>query len=355
MSHSTGKTVRLTSYAACAGCASKMGPETLAHVLRPLEAMFEGARYPSLLRGLAEPDDALVWKLDAERALVHTADFFPPVVDDPHAFGAIAAANALSDVYAMGGTPLFAINLVCFPDDMDPAVLSEILRGGAEKVKEAGAVVAGGHTISDKEPKYGLAVTGLVRPDRILTKGGARPGDVLMVTKPLGTGILTTAGKRGAATDARLDGAIASMSRLSANPSRLFREAHPGVHALTDVTGFSLAGHAHEMAHLSGLTLRITFDDLPILSGVKEYAEAGMVTGGGKRNEAYYVPHVTPKRELSRWMTALLYDPQTSGPLLAAVDPSRAGAVLNAFRAANEPVWVVGEAVAGREGGIEIE
>ena len=160
-----------------------MGPEALAQVLRPLAAMFEPASYPNLLKGLDAPDDALVWKLDAERALVHTADFFPPVVDDPYAFGAIAAANALSDVYAMGATPIFAINLVGFPDDMDPSILSEILRGGGEKVKEAGAVVAGGHSTSDKEPKYGLAVTGLVHPDRILAKGGARAGDVLLDRK----------------------------------------------------------------------------------------------------------------------------------------------------------------------------
>src|SRR5882672_5483075 len=252
-----------------------MGPEALAQVLRPLAAMFDPARYPNLLRGLDSPDDALVWKLDAERALVHTADFFPPVVDDPYAFGAIAAANALSDVYAMGGTPLFAINLVGFPDDMDPSVLSEILRGGGEKVREAGAVVAGGHTTSDKEPKYGLAVTGVVHPDRILAKGGAKPGDVLLLTKPLGAGILTTAGKKQKASAEDLDAAIASMARLSATASRLFREAHPHVHALTDITGFSLVGHAHEMAHMSKLALRFSVDDLPLLPGAKDYAEAG--------------------------------------------------------------------------------
>ena len=213
-----------------------MGPEALAQVLRPLAAMFDPARYPNLLRGLDSPDDALVWKLDAERALVHTADFFPPVVDDPYAFGAIDAANALSDVYAMGGTPLFAINLVGFPDDLDPGILSEILRGGAEKVKEAGAVVAGGHTTVDKEPKYGLAVTGIVHPDRILSKGGAKAGDVLLLTKALGAGILTTAGKKQKARAGDLDAAIASMSRLSAAAARLLREAHPHVHALTDIT-----------------------------------------------------------------------------------------------------------------------
>src|SRR4029453_2233791 len=172
-----------------------MGPQALAQVLRPLADLFDAAAYPDLLRGLSPPDDALVWRLDDERALVHTADFFPPVVDDPYTFGAIAAANALADVYAMGATPLFAINLACFPDDMDPAILAEILRGGGEKVREAGAVIAGGHTTTDRGPKYGLAATGIVHPDRVLSKSGARPGDILLLTKPLGTGIITTAGK----------------------------------------------------------------------------------------------------------------------------------------------------------------
>jgi selenide,water dikinase len=331
-----------------------MGPEALAQVLRPLADMFDPARYPNLLAGLDAPDDALVWRLDAERALVHTADFFPPVVDDPYAFGAIAAANALSDVYAMGGTPIFAINLVGFPDDMDPMILSEILRGGGEKVREAGAVVAGGHTTSDKEPKYGLAVTGTVHPDRILAKGGARPGDVLVLTKPLGAGILTTAGKRQNASAGDLDAAIASMARLSANAARLFREAHPHVHALTDITGFSLVGHAHEMAHLSKLTLRFAVDDLPLLPGTKGYAEAGLVTGGAARNASYFGPFVATKRAWPRWQTDVLYDPQTSGPLLAAIDPAAVAALVAVFRAANEPVWVVGNAVSGPAGGIEL-
>ena len=331
-----------------------MGPEALAQVLRPLAEMFDPARYPNLLRGLEAPDDALVWKLDAERALVHTADFFPPVVDDPYWFGAIAAANALSDVYAMGGTPLFAINLVGFPDDMDRTILSEILRGGGEKVKEAGAVVAGGHTTSDKEPKYGLAVTGVVHPERFLSKAGAAAGDVLLLTKPLGAGILTTAGKKRKASAADLDAAIASMARLSAAASRLFREAHPHVHALTDISGFSLIGHAHEMAHLSKVTLRLTITALPLLPGAEGYARAGLVTGGGKRNEAYYGPFVATTRPIERWQTEILYDPQTSGPLFAAVDRAHADTLVAAFRSAGEPVWIVGEVVSGNEGRIEI-
>ena len=331
-----------------------MGPEALAQVLRPIAEMFRPEDHPDLLFGLGSPDDALVWKLDDERALVHTADFFPPVVDDPYAFGAIAAANAISDVYAMGATPIFAINLVGFPEDMDPAILAEILRGGAEKVREAGAVVAGGHSTTDKEPKYGLAVTGIVRPDRVLAKGGARPGDVLMLTKPIGAGIVTTAAKRQKASATDLAAAIASMSRLSAGAAKILREAHPRVHALTDVTGFSLIGHAHEMAHLSGLTLRLRWDDLPLLPGTEAYARAGQVTGGGRRNQSYYGGFVEIRRALDTWQTAVLHDPQTSGPLLAAVEPAAAERVVAAFRAASEPVWVVGEAIAGTAGGIEI-
>jgi selenide,water dikinase len=331
-----------------------MGPAALAQVLRPLTDMFDPARYPDLLRGLDAPDDAVVWKLDDERALVNTADFFPPVVDDPYWFGAIAAANAMSDVYAMGGEPIFAINLVGFPDDMDPDVLAEILRGGAEKVREAGAVIAGGHTTSDKEPKYGLAVTGLVHPGRVLTKGGARPGDVLLLTKPLGAGILTTAGKKQKTSTEDLDAAIASMARLSRGAARLLRDAHPDVHALTDITGFSLIGHAHEMAHLSKLTLRFRFADLPLLPGTELHAKAGMLTGGGGRNESHYGGFTTMLTAIASWQTAILYDPQTSGPLLAAVAPEAAAGLVRAFRAAGEPIWAVGEAVDGREGGIEV-
>jgi len=331
-----------------------MGPKALAQVLRPLSGIFAAGDHPSLLAGLDSPDDALVWKLDDERALVQTADFFAPVVDDPHAYGAIAAANALSDIYAMGATPLFALNLVAFPDTVDSGVLAEILRGGAEKVKEAGAVIAGGHTITDKEPKYGLAVTGLVHPARILKKGGARPGDVLLLTKPLGTGIVTTAAQRDRATAEQLDAAVASMSRLSAVAGRILAEAYPAVHALTDITGFSLVGHAHEMAHLSGCALRFTWDALPLLPGALELARAGMVTGGGQRNLDHYGERVEYGRSFELWELAVLFDPQTSGPLLAAVDSAKAETVADRLRAQGHPAWIVGEAVAGPAGAIEL-
>jgi selenide, water dikinase len=331
-----------------------MGPEALAQVLRPVASLFDPARYPDLLRGIDAPDDALVWKLDAGRALVQTADFFPPVVDDPYHFGAIAAANALSDVYAMGADPIFAINLVGFPDDLDRGVLSEILRGGGEKVREAGAVIAGGHTTVDREPKYGLAVTGLVHPDRILTKAGAKPGDVLLLTKPIGTGVVTTAHKKGKVEEADLDVAIRGMERLSASASRILRESQGATHALTDVTGFGLLGHAHEIALQSGVTLRFEWEALPLLPGVERYIRKGFLTGGGKRNEDYYCRFVRATRELAPWQRQLLMDPQTSGGLLAAVRAEAAAAVLDAFRRAEEPVWRIGAAVEGSPGGLEV-
>ncbi len=331
-----------------------MGPEALAQVLRPLATLFDPARHPELLRGLDAPDDALVWKLDADRALVQTADFFPPVVDDPYHFGAIAAANALSDVYAMGADPIFAINLVGFPDDMDRSILSEILRGGGEKVREAGAVIAGGHTTVDREPKYGLAVTGIVHPDRVLTKAGARPGDVLLLTKPIGTGVVTTAHKKGKVEEADLDVAVRGMERLSARASRILREIDKATRALTDVTGFGLAGHAHELAEHSGVALRVEWEALPLLPGAERYTRKGYLTGGGARNEEYYGRFVREVRRLETWQRQVLMDPQTSGGLLAAVAAEAAAAVVDAFRRVEEPVWRIGAAIEGPQGGLEI-
>lgn len=331
-----------------------MGPEALAQVLRPLAGMFDPVRFPNLLRGLTEPDDALVWKIDDERAIVQTADFFPPVVDDPFSFGQIAAANALSDIYAMGGTPIFAMNLVGFPEGLDPGVLSEILHGGADKVLESGAAIAGGHTTTDAEPKYGLAVTGTIHPKRILAKSGAKAGDVLLLTKPLGTGVVTTALKKQKAASEDLEVAIASMARLSAKASRLFSEAWPNVHALTDVTGFALLGHGHEVAVQSGVGLRIEWGALPWLPGAPGYAQKGNVTGGSKRNDAYYGAHLELERALEPWERALLTDPQTSGGLLAAVDPTAVDALLERFRVSNEPVWRIGEVVEGKAGSIRV-
>jgi len=331
-----------------------MGPEALAQVLRPLAGMFHADAWPDLLRGLGEPDDAAVWKLDAERALVLTADFFPPVVDDPYAYGAIAAANALSDLYAMGAVPLFVLNLASFPADLDPAVIAEIVRGGAEKVREAGAVVAGGHTTTDPEPKFGLAAAGLVHPDRMLTKGGVRPGDVFLLTKSIGTGLITTAAMRDLASPAELETAITSMSRLNHDAARLLRSLPQGaVHALTDVTGFGLGGHAHEMAMQSGLAVRFDWEAVPLLPGADRYAREGLSFGGAKRNVGYYGAHVRGK-DVPDWTLALLFDPQTSGGLLAAVAPEHVPALLQAFDRESVPVWRIGVAEGGPAGELRL-
>src|SRR6266436_1569628 len=255
-----------------------MGPEALAQVLRPLTIQAVPAE---LLVGINAVDDAAVYRVNDSQAVISTADFFPPVVDDPYAFGAIAAANAMSDVYAMGGQVLMAINLVAWPDDLEPAILSEILRGGADTVAQAGAVIAGGHTVTDKEPKYGLAVTGMVHPDHILTKGGAQPGDYLVLGKPLGTGLITTAHKFDKVEAGDLDVALQSMKQLNLRPSQA----------------------------------------LLLLRHARHYAELGCITGGARRNETYLSPHVHIDERLDQFDRELLWDPQTSGGLFAAIDP----------------------------------
>jgi selenide,water dikinase len=311
--------------------------------------MFQPDDYPDLLVGLGLPDDAAVYRLSGDQAIIETVDFFPPVVDDPYTFGAVAAANALSDIYAMGGRPLFALNLAAFPDDQPLAVLSEILRGGAEKVREAGAVIAGGHTVTDKEPKYGLAVTGLVHPDRILAKGGARTGDRLVLTKSLGTGVLTTAHKQGVVAEADLQAAVDSMTRLNRKASEAVL-ATPGVHGLTDVTGFGLLGHAHEMAHLAGVGITLEYARLSWLGNVCDYAQRWIFPGGAERNEAFYGRWVSlaPGRVLADWEIRLLHDPQTSGGLLIAVAADELEALVERLQAAGEAAHVIGEVGPGQ-------
>ena len=297
-----------------------MGPEALAQVLRPLALQ---SAPPSLLVGLHTADDAAVYQVNEEQAIISTADFFPPVVDDPYAFGAIAAANALSDIYAMGGQPLMAINLVAWPADLDPTLLSEILRGGTEIVAHADAVIAGGHTVTDAEPKYGLAVTGMVHPRHILTKGGAKPGDYLVLSKPLGTGIITTAHKQDVVVGDDLDAALLSMMRLNDLASQALQR--PGVHAVTDITGFGLLGHAWEMAAQSGnsgVSMRFFYDALPQLPHVRRYIEQGCIPGGAGRNEKYLRSRVTLHERLGPIEREILWDPQTSGGLFAAIDPT---------------------------------
>jgi selenide,water dikinase len=322
-----------------------MGPEALAQVLRPLEGMFPAHQHPELLVGLEVSDDAAVFKINDELAVIQTLDFFPPVVDDPYDYGAIAAANSMSDVYAMGGQVSLALNICGFPADLPPDIIGEILRGGAEKVAEAGGVLAGGHTTEDKEPKYGLTVMGFVHPDRILTKAGARPGDALVLTKPLGAGIVTTALKRDAAEAAHVAAAVESMARLNRAAARLIQEV--GVNASTDVTGFGILGHGYEMAAKSGVRLRLDLDQLPFLPGAVAYADQWLFPGGTHNNERFYKPHVQWAAGVADAMKMLLYTPETSGGLLIALPSQRLDALTARFQEAGEPCWVIGEVLDG--------
>jgi selenide, water dikinase len=323
-----------------------MGPGALSNVLAALRLPSD----PNLLIGLDVSDDAAVYQLNAEQAIVQTVDFFPPIVDDPYTYGAIAAANSLSDVYAMGGKPILALAIAAFPDDLPHDVIAAILQGGADKVAEAGAVIGGGHTVVDREPKYGLCVTGLIAPGRATAKADAQPGDVLLLTKPLGTGVITTAAKRGDAT--HLDAAVQSMLRLNKVAAEEAQKV--AVHSATDITGFGLLGHAAELARNSGVGLRIISAALPLLPGALEYAQQGIAPGGLYRNQAFgetdgfvrYGEHVDPARKL------LLYDPQTSGGLLLALPPAAAADLEARYAAADLGCWRIGVVIDGS--GIEV-
>jgi selenide,water dikinase len=319
-----------------------MGSDALAHVLRPLAATFGAEAATDLLVGLGHADDAAVYRLNDDQAIVATTDFFPPVVDDPYAFGAIAAANALSDIYAMGGDPLFCLNLVGFPDDLDPDILTEIMRGGAEKVREAGALIAGGHSVTDHEPKYGLAAIGLVHPDHIFTKGGALAGDSLLLTKPIGTGVITTAAKEEQAAATELAGAIESMMRLNGPAMRVLRTLAKDLHACTDITGYGLLGHGWEMAKQSGMAFHIGAGAVPLLPGARKYAAGGFIPGGTGRNRAAIEPHTRWAEDVDEVTRALLCDPQTSGGLFAAIAPDGVDRALAALAEAGITAAVVG-------------
>ena len=305
-----------------------------------------------MLVGLNEPDDGAVYRLDSERALISTTDFFPPVVDEPYDFGAIAAANALSDVYAMGGEPLFAINLVAWPEDLDPGILSEILRGGAEKVREAGAVVAGGHTIIDKEPKYGLAVTGMVHPEKVFTMGGALPEDKLILTKPLGSGVITTALKNKLANERDVENCIKLMKRLNRNAMRIAQEFGDHIHAVTDITGFGLAGHTHELAHLSDCEVDIYWERLPWMEGALGYGESGIFASGAERNFNHFGPWNSYPNDWPEWQKSMLLDPQTSGGLLLAVHAEMASRLIEELLSRGESPWEIGDVRKGQGGRI---
>ncbi len=320
-----------------------MGPGALSAVLSALRLPTS----PNLLIGLVVSDDAAVYQIDESTALVQTVDFFPPIVDDPYTFGAIAAANALSDVYAMGGRPITALSIAAFPDDLDPVILVAILQGGADKLAEAGAVLTGGHTVTDREPKFGLSVTGLVHPAQITRKGGAILGDRLLLTKPVGTGLITSAAKWDKVAPGDLAAAIASMLRLNRRAAELAAQVE--IHAATDITGFGLLGHAAEVARASGAGLRLRCADVPLLPGAMGYARAGICPGGLDRNRQFleadgYLRYADGVEEAYR---LLLNDPQTSGGLLLALPPAAAEDLRRRCADSGQGCWDIGEVISG--------
>lgn len=330
-----------------------MGPEALAQVLRPLSGFVPPERRADLLVGLAEGDDAAVYRIDDAKALVFTVDFFTPVVDDPYDFGAVAAANALSDVYATGGEPLLALNVAAFPSDLPASVIEAIIRGAAEKAAEAGCAVAGGHTITDPEPKFGMAVVGLARPGRLFLKTSLREGDWLVLTKALGTGAVTTRAKAGKAEASTLAAAVASMKELNREAAAAFMEQ--GVSCCTDVTGFSLMGHAGELAEKSGLSLRLGLDRIAFLPGARDAGRDGYLPGGAARNRGYFGPRVAFAPSIGEDDRALLFSPETSGGLLAGVPPAALDACLADLARRGVKAAVVGRAERAGANLIDVE
>lgn len=319
-------------------------------MLRPVRDVFYSRDFPDLLVGLDAPDDAAVWRLDDHRAIILTTDFFTPVVDDAYDYGSIAAANSLSDVYAMGGQPFLALNIAALPPDLPVEISAEIIRGGAEKTREAGVVIAGGHTIQDKEPKFGLVVVGFVDPARSLTKGGVKPGDRLILTKPLGFGVTTTALKQQVASPEDVAEVTGWMKRLNRDAARLAAEFD--LRAGTDVTGYSLLGHASEMAQASGVHLRFFYSQVPFISCAQKYAAQWTFPGGAADNNLFFGPSITFAEGVGEMEQMLLFDPQTSGGLLLSVPAEKAGAFLDRARSLDQPAWVIGEALEGE--GLEV-
>ncbi len=313
--------IKLTKLTKCAGCGAKVGAGVLSQLLEGIRVH----RDPNLLVGFDKSDDASVYKLSDELALVQTVDFFPPIADDPYLFGQIAATNALSDVYAMGGEPKLCLNIMAVPETMPREAVHDILRGGYDKVYEAGALITGGHSILDDEPKYGLAVTGFVHPEKMLTNAAARPGDVLVLTKPLGIGVLTSAGKAGLLTEET----VAHMNRLMTTLNKSARDVmvRHRVHACTDVTGFGLLGHGFEMAQGSDVELHISVESVDLLPEALEFARMGVLPAGMYRNRTFAEPAVDAGT-VETAVQDLLFDPQTSGGLLMAVAPEDADALL---------------------------
>jgi selenide,water dikinase len=319
-----------------------MGPGDLQDVLGGLRQ----EEHADLLVGLGRSDDAAVFRVSDDLAIVETVDFFPPIVDDPYLYGAIAAANAMSDVYAMGGRVLFALNVAAFPRELPKEIIAAIFRGGADKVREAGGVIAGGHTVVDAEPKYGLCVTGRADPRRLLLKGGLRAGQHLFLTKPLGTGVIATAAKNDACEAPVLEGAVLSMLRLNRAAAEVAQEAGAG--GATDVTGFGLLGHAGEMVEASGVGITLRSRDLPLLPGARALADRGVFSGGMDRNRRHLEQAFGARGRLRidpavpEALVKMLCESETSGGLLFGVDPERAAAVRDGFARRGEPAWGIG-------------
>jgi selenide,water dikinase len=349
---STAGQPRLTSLSHGAGCACKLPLATLERLMASVGQGLGGAADANLLVGAAEGDDAAVLRLDDERALVLTTDFFTPIVDDPRDWGRIAAANALSDVYAMGGRPLIALNLTAWPAALPVELLAEVLRGGAEVAAQAGCPVVGGHSVDDPEPKYGLAVVGLADPARLLTIASARPGTRLVLTKPIGTGVVATAVKRGDPDPAAVAAAVAAMTALNRDAAEAALAA--GVEAATDVTGFGLLGHLHRMLRASGVAGEVDAARVPFLPDAAELAAAGFVSGGTRNNEAFLGEHVELEAGLPPVVATLLHDAQTSGGLLLSVAPDRLGGLVTDLRERGIEPAVVGRVLEGPAGRIKV-
>ena len=344
--------LRLTELTDCGGCAAKLGADLLADALSGLGADAAAMADPALIAGLTPPDDAAAYRVSDDLAIIGTLDFFPPLVDDPRTFGEIAAANALSDVFAMGGRVLFALSIAAFPEELPRDVLAEIFAGASATVREAGGTLAGGHTIRDPEPKYGLAVIGAGHPDRLLRKGGAKPGDTLILTKRLGTGLLVSGNRQGTATGADLAAAIDQMRVLNrAAGDVLVRD---GVAGATDVTGFGLLGHGLEMARASGTRFVFDASTLPALDGALDLARAGVETGGAAHNRRFVLPQLTVDEGVAAELVTLAHDPQTSGGLLAAVPADRVAAVEADLAAAGVDHWRIGRVEGDRGPGVEL-
>lgn len=313
--------------------------------MRPLETVYDAKDYPDLLVGIETPDDAAIWKIDDEKSIVITTDFFTPIVDDPYDYGSIAAANSISDIYAMGATPFLALNIAAFPTQLPAEFLGEIIRGAAEKAKEAGVVIAGGHTIQDKEPKFGLVVIGMVETQKIMRKSNVLPGDVMILTKPLGMGVTSTANKADKAKPEHVEEAIRWMKTLNKTASEVGVKV--GIKAATDITGFSLLGHAYEMANSSQVGIEMESSKIPFIHGARFYGEKWYFAGGASDNKLFYEKFIDFSSEVDEVSEMLLFDPQTSGGLLMACPPSKLAKFENLAKELQLQYWIIGKAFSG--------